>query len=265
MNQERIVLTPPKQIETFSNSLFDFCGTISKTLAEKPNSNIVLDFSKITFISGDLLAIFINFENTFERLSIILPESPRVLDVFKKLGVVPGGEFQRYKVCFKSVKPEEESQLDQYIFEELFPFLKTNFEAFTIEECSSIYEIIQNALHHPNSKLVTCSLQLYPKKRELIMTFVDIGETFGDVIRKNINPEILDDEAIHWATKQNNSTRDDVGGLGLYEFVEHIKKQKQTAYIWSGNGIFHLQNGKIFKNIIKNHFPGAIISFKLKL
>jgi len=139
----------------------------------------------------------------------------------------------------------------------------------------SIHEMFINAKIHSETEFIYTCGQFFPKEHNLNFTIVDTGIGFAKKIEKALECSISSTEAIKWAIKDGNTTKQNVsGGLGLTLLKEFILKNKGIIQIISGNAYYKFANSGNayykFANGIENtqeldkYFDGSVISMTFK-
>ncbi len=130
----------------------------------------------------------------------------------------------------------------------------------------NIFEIFANATTHGDCEYVYCCGEYKDNCNPpvLDMTIVDCGNT----IYKNVNTFFRNRqnfspcEAIRWALKEGNTTKNDTGGLGLAQIESFIRQNKGELQIVSDRGMCELKNGVWNDITLENRFPGTIVNMK---
>lgn len=89
----------------------------------------------------------------------------------------------------------------------------------------SILEIFNNAVVHSKSKLGVFSCgQYFPQRNRLAFSVADLGVGIQENVNHYLKMDISPEEAIDWATQDNNTTKNAniPGGLGLKLLREFI-------------------------------------------
>lgn len=137
-------------------------------------------------------------------------------------------------------------------------------------------EFIANIFMHTTDKIGSMAGYI-TEKEEILISVCNIGMTIKKNI-ENINKYrfVNDTEAVVWALKKTNTTRDDeeCGGLGLYLLRKYIYKIDAEAYIISGKAFIKLSGKNCFDTLkindiyldqdieMRSFFPGTMIVLK---
>lgn len=131
---------------------------------------------------------------------------------------------------------------------------------------SSIIELFSNSVSHSNSACgMFCAGQFFPKTKRLDITIVDIGVGIHSNVEAHLGYEITQDKAIQWAMQRLNSTREDIGGLGLHLLKELITLTKGKLEIISNTGYYYIKNGEEGLKILDFDFPGTVVNIEFKI
>src|SRR5690606_12647141 len=152
-----------------------------------------------------------------------------------------------------------------YVLEELLS--KPNFPKMTGELSTriltNIFETYDNAITHGKCDFVHTCGQFFPSKgnKPLNFTVVDLGINMKENVENYLGYDISATEAISWAMKRKNSTKNIPGGLGLSEILQFIKLNKGKFEIVSSNGYYRILNDHIETYTLAEEFPGTIVNF----
>ncbi|QAA31333.1 hypothetical protein [Clostridium manihotivorum] len=139
-------------------------------------------------------------------------------------------------------------------------------------------EFIANIFMHATDKEGSMSGYMTDKD-DILISVCNIGRTIKQNIESVNEYKFLNDkDAILWALKKNNSTRnkEESGGLGLYLLRKYINKIDAEAYIISGKFFISLSGDNCFDENdvnkfyfkeefeMKSFFPGNLITLKFK-
>ena len=128
---------------------------------------------------------------------------------------------------------------------------------------TAFQEIFVNVeFHADTTRVYTCG-QYFPNKNVLKFTLLDLGNGFLKKIRLRTDGTISKDiDAIDWAVKPGNSTKDrsfGPGGYGLNDILNYCRSNNGSIHIVSGLGYWSM-SGKQFTNYrIDQPFPGSMI------
>lgn len=126
----------------------------------------------------------------------------------------------------------------------------------------NIAELFENANLHSHSSYIFSCGQYKPKTKVLYFTVVDRGMGFLQSVGSFDKSVRTHSEAIDWALKEGNSTKEHhSGGLGLTLLQNFIKKNGGRMTIISGNCFYMVEPEHSWKKLIYP-FPGSVISLK---
>ena len=98
------------------------------------------------------------------------------------------------------------------------------------------------------------------------MTIVDCGVTVpqnvNNYLKSNSGLPLSDCDAIKWAFKKGNTTKDIPGGLGLAILKDFIKMNNGSIQMISGNGMIEIHGDEVEHFLLKTEFPGTIVNMK---
>jgi hypothetical protein len=133
----------------------------------------------------------------------------------------------------------------------------------------NLSELYENVLKHAgtNHPLFICG-QFYPTRNELVVSVVDLGQTFLPRISARTEGLIVDQSgAIDWALKGNSEMGEDGGGHALKCIREYFDSQGHALQILTGNGYWHSADAKSLMGAHRTLtavMPGTMVSFFLK-
>lgn len=130
----------------------------------------------------------------------------------------------------------------------------------------SIFEIFSNAVWHSHTKLGIFSCgQFFPSRNRLDFTVADLGVGIRQNVQDHIGFDLSPEEAIDWATKGNNTTKqgDVPGGLGLKLLCEFIDLNGGCLRIASDGGYWGRENKKTTLARLSHPFPGTVASVEI--
>ena len=126
----------------------------------------------------------------------------------------------------------------------------------------SIFEIFSNAVWHSRTQLGIFSCgQFFPKKGLLNFTVADLGVGMRQNIQDYVGLDLAAEEAIVWATEENNTTRRGPvpGGLGLKLLREFIVLNSGCLQIVSDAGFWQSKNERVSTARLGHPFPGTVV------
>jgi anti-sigma regulatory factor (Ser/Thr protein kinase) len=142
----------------------------------------------------------------------------------------------------------------------------------TDEQQSQIYmhliELMQNAKDHAHSEMgyFVCA-QWYPAKRNLRISFVDVGRGIPTVLRtlRQFASTRNDSDLLLVATEEGVTTRKGLaGGMGLAFIRNYVRESGGTLTIISERGKIAFQPKKIARYKKTLRFPGTAIDITMR-
>lgn len=245
------------------------------------NKRVLLDFSKVTFISANLLAVMgCCVDNT-------LAERKHKITLFKLHSnikrVMRKNGFNRY-FTWDDLDDTYHSTMDYKIFkantEELVDFekyLQINIFSrndlpimngrFQTEIIDNFLEMFNNVIDHSGSNCAYVCGQYFPKSSNLTFTIVDIGKTIFENVSRYIydTEQEMPNNCLQWALQQGNSTKDEPGGLGLSVLMDFLRINRGEFILLSGNESYCLRKKKEKYQNLNMAFPGTIVTITINL
>lgn len=167
-------------------------------------------------------------------------------------------------IPLKTFTPESDDEFSLYLKRDFFAHRALDHIPFsTVKQLKTAFsEVFVNVELHANANQVYTCGQYFPNKNLLKFTLLDLGVGFLKKI-KITNPDIKSDiEAIDWAVKPGNTTKNrdfGPGGYGLQDIIDYCKSNNGSIHIVSGSGYWTLSGGHHMNYRIKNPFPGAMV------
>ena len=130
----------------------------------------------------------------------------------------------------------------------------------------SIFEIFSNAVLHSRTQLGIFSCgQFFPTRNQLAFSVADLGVGMRRNIRRYLGIDLAPEEAIEWATRENNTTkRENIpGGLGLKLLREFIDLNDGCLQIVSDAGYWCRKNQRTATVRLDHPFPGTVVSVEI--
>ncbi len=130
----------------------------------------------------------------------------------------------------------------------------------------SIFEIFNNAVYHSRTKLGIFSCgQFFPTRNRLNFTVADLGVGICQNIRDHAGYDFSPENAIDWATKDNNTTKCGgvPGGLGLTLLREFIDLNDGCFRIVSDAGYWQRRKKETTTAPLDHPFPGTVVSVEI--
>lgn len=241
------------------------------------NQTIVFDFSQIDFMEANLCALIgalfeklesngntIGIENIPHKLSNILRRNT-FLTSYGYSELIDGYDTS---LKYQRLNPKEDYIFYGYIRQ---LFSKPGFPSLSNrlgnEIAKNIFELYENARTHGRCNYIHACGQFFPRdpKKPLHFTIVDRGITIKENVSSFLEREISASEAIQWAMVSGNTTKREVGGLGLGLIFEFIKRNKGKIHIVSSDGYYEFSNGQVITKRLTAPFGGTLINLSFNL
>jgi hypothetical protein len=127
-------------------------------------------------------------------------------------------------------------------------------------------EIFTNVGLHANTTApIYCCGQYFPEKKMLKFTLVDVGDGFLKKIALKTTGQVkTDKDAILWATRELNTTKDIAtygpGGTGLKELIKYCATNNGSLHICSGTGYVNFHKTGSLEHTLPIAFKGTIVN-----
>ena len=167
-------------------------------------------------------------------------------------------------IPLRTFSPEGDDSFALYLKKDFFGHRALDHVPFDIvrQLKTAFSEVFVNVELHANTNRVYTCGQYYPNKNLLKFTLLDLGDGFLKKIKIS-NQEVKTDlEAINWAVKPGNTTKNKEygpGGYGLQDIVDYCKGNNGSIHIISGSGYWTMSGKHNISYRIKSPFPGAMI------
>lgn len=231
-------------------------------LNTQEKKNVLLDFTNVTFLSANLLAVlgccFDNILMTKKHKIVVKSLHPKIKDVMRKNG------FNKY-FAWETLTDTYHSTMDYAYFQSTTEHL-VDFEKYLLLNVFSrdnlpimnkaykniiidnLLEMFNNVIDHANSSYVYVCGQYFPKNLELSFTIVDMGKTIYKNVTsylQNTNTE-CPSNTLEWAIICGNSTKAEEapGGLGLSNLLDFLKLNKGNFTLISDKEVYEISPNK---------------------
>lgn len=278
---ERCTITIKYNIQT-SLSSHNFFAALATKLNDIHCQELVLDFSKITFIASNQFAILgcilDNYITSHPETSLYLSGlNASLMDMIKKNGF--GFHFNLPRtpdvhntvIPYKVFKVPEIKEYESYLTLKIFnrddlPSMSPGFKSSLQDYLLEIFKNVND--HTTSEKIYTCG-QFFPKSSLLFFTIVDNGETIPYNVSKYFESrqQVSPDNPLQWALMEGTSTADkyEPRGIGLYLIQQFIKSNHGQFFIVSGKDAYEINNkGERFRQL-ELPFPGTIVTLAFNL
>ena len=261
---------------------YEQIGELYAHLIQKKNKKISVDFTKVNFISANLLAALgacldYTIKNNGHEV-YVNGLNKKIKDLMARNGFNRHFNFATKEDTFKkSIKYEIfkatteqltyfEKYMSIYIFEHKgIPSMSTEYRYRIID---NLLEIFNNVSDHVDSQNVYVCGQFFEKNKNLKFSIVDIGETFRDIIKEYFisKGQIPPQKCIEWAVQTGHSTKTDKpGGLGLSTLLEFLQYNRGSFTILSGSECYVYSIGGAQTRELHAGFPGTVVTIEIKL
>jgi len=267
---------------------FSFLSNVQRDILYHKSSldKVEVDFNKCEFFEGNLYAVLgaiLTLNDDRIRYSLMNFKNRRVKDLIIRNRFAEdfhdcneihcNGKHYYYDstIQYKTLKSTSEYDMNLYIINDV---LKTGIvpdmtEAARKKMASSISEVINNAIHHGDTRDVFICGQYFKEHRDLKLTIVDLGRSIPVNVNKFLKQNKTACEAIEWAISGGNTTRardkKTPGGLGLKVLRQFLKMNKGTLQIVSKEGFMNINgNEEINYKTLSSPFQGTIVNIIFK-
>ena len=273
---ERIVIDIPDIKSNFDG--YNYLCSLYHQLKIYKDKYITFNFSKANFIEANLCALIgtifemleennniVSLENINHKIANILRKNSFLI----KYGYPTLNDRFDTSLKYERLNPQEETKFYGYIKDELFS--KTDFPSLSnrlrSEITKNIFELYENARTHGKCNFIHICGQFFPKapKKPLHFTIVDKGITIKENVCNFLAESLSGSETIQWAIVRGNSTKQEVGGLGLGIIFEFIKLNKGKIHIISADGYYEFSNGQETTKTLSNPFEGTLVNLTFDL
>ena len=259
---------------------FDALASLYEQTKEDIFDDIVIDMQTTKWFDADMCAAFgailYSLGDRLNEISLIhIPQGvERILSkngFLSHYGRVRIPDQYETTIAYQRFNVEDARYFFDYIEDkfvhrseipEMSPELSKKF-------CQSIFEIFINAVLHSHTKLGIFSCgQFFPKRNRLDFTVADLGIGICQNIKDYTGFEFSPEDAIIWATKEFNSTKNDKlpgvpGGLGLKILCDFIDLNGGCIRIVSDAGYWRRRDCKIVTRPLNYPFPGTVVSVEI--
>lgn len=180
-------------------------------------------------------------------------------------------DFKHTTIKYQKLQPTDGKYFKMYVINELIDGYKTDLptmsEGVKNRIAEAIYEIFVNAQIHSTSNFIYTCGQFFPVKNKIEFTIVDTGIGFKNKINQRFNSNLSSSQAIEWAMKDKNTTKEGItGGIGLAILREFVEVNKGKMQIISNDGYYEYDGG-LKNEVLKEfhgEFPGTIVNLQFR-
>lgn len=241
----------------------------------KNNPKITIDFSKCKVFDGNLCATMGAIFDRFVKETEIMLDIPEKCHAFKVLS--RNNFLSAWKVDIKDKNTEnfveyskfgisDTDGFKEYIDKQLIKKQKfpDHSEKVGVQLVESLYEIYANARMHGKTDYVYSCGEYKENSSIFEMLIVDLGQTIpynvNSFFEKRNKDKVSSCEAIKWAFKKGNTTKDNPGGLGLSLLKEFIELNQGALQMVSASGFVEYAEGTTREYDLGTDFPGTIVN-----
>ncbi|MDD4205107.1 MAG: ATP-binding protein [Candidatus Delongbacteria bacterium] len=220
-------------------------------------------------VLGGVLDLFIDNMNTIN----LFIENSETKNVLMRNGFLSHYGYERViddrhsTIEYLKIKPTDGRFFNSYIIDEFInrSEMPEMTGALKKKIAESIYELFVNAKDHSGTKFIYTCGQVFPVKNKIEFTIADTGKGFQRVVNDALLTNFTAGQAIKWAIKDRNTTKNDItGGIGLAILHEFIKLNKGRLQIISGNGFYEFDEEGERIHKFPYDFPGSYINVSIR-
>lgn len=261
---------------------YEKIGGIISELSKSEKKCVLLDFSKVEFISANLFATLgacievwvlrqkhkVYGQGINDKISHLMAKNR-----FGRL-VGMASEPDEDKSCVRydifAAETECLEQFEKYILLEIFehkeiPMMEENYKNGIID---NFLEIFNNVIDHSQATTAHVCGQFFYESKMLVFSIADIGLTFQEKIEdyfKHIGKE-APAKKIEWALEMGNSTKiGEPGGIGLNLLLRFLKDNKGFFCVVSGNEYYEYGHNGEKTNYLTSGYPGTVVTIGINL
>lgn len=276
---EHIITIDASQLKNQRSSYAHF-NQLSYEISLLRDVTVTIDFSNVTFISGNFFSIIGDVFNTYTAQNNLKIRIANLRNAIKDVMCKNG--FSRYfniaekEDNYETVVPYQvyhsndidlfERHITSYIFQHTgMPFMSQPLQNKII---NNVLEIFINVRDHSAGSMIHSCGQYFPKNGMLRFTISDIGTTILENVVQYHKEKgvIFKENGLQWAFVRGNTTRmDEPGGLGFSLILEFIKLNRGEFSVVSGNEGYEYAKGKEAYFNFPYQFQGTIVTMSFNL
>lgn len=244
---------------------------------------LLLDFSKVKFISANLFALLgacINYLYVNNRLEInVYGINDKLMTIMQKNGFHRHLSWPQINDIHKTTIPyrifsattDALVEFEKYLLINLFTHsgLPVMSPALKNQIIDNLLEMFNNVIDHTMAKEVYVCGQVFPNKCKLYFSIVDTGTTIKENVTSYsaLKKVPVPQHCISWATVGGNTTMisNEPGGMGLSILSDFISENNGAIYIISDDEYYELFEGKVNTKNIENRFIGTVVTICINL
>jgi len=215
-------------------------------------------------------AILTIFQNNLNTVTINAGSAENILErnnFLSFFGYKKISDYNNTTIPYQVLSIEDDRYFNNYVFREFLskPNLPKMTNSLKKKLTESIYEIFINAKMHSNTEKIFVCGQFFPKKHKIEFMITDIGFGIKNIVNNRSNASLTAVQAIEWAIKDRNTTKQGVsGGIGLSLLHDFIKINKGKVQIVSNEGFWQLDNDFTTTSKFDNEFPGTVVNISVR-
>ncbi len=244
---------------------------------------VILDFSGITFLSANLLAVLgccVEYTIAKRHHKIAMRNlHPKIKAMMQENGFSRYFSWDDLKDTYhKTISydvfestTEHLADFERYLLIDIFshnhlPIMNSAYQNSIID---NFLEMFNNVIDHANSSRVYVCGQFFPDNMNLCFSIVDIGKTINKNVTSYLNfvSKEIPENSLEWAIIPGNSTKafEAPGGLGFSTLLDFLKRNNGCFILISDKEIYELQEKKECFDELVLPFPGTIVTITINL
>lgn len=243
---------------------------IQENILNSKKRKIRINATNCEYISPTCMIILssvklISKENS-KDIKIVITKKSYFADMLKEYGFIEVNKTNKNNIPLNTIYKEE--QIPNVILQliELSPLKRlNNIKKANLQ--SRLYEIPNNSLNHSNS-LNGVLYSGYYKKDGFYFSIYDMGIGIPNSVKKFLNsPNMSSQEALKWALKEGNSTKqsDYPRGVGFTLLEEFRKNVKGKILIITDNVYYESKNNYSNYTNLSKKVRGTLFTFKIEV
>ena len=278
-----------EKIFKFERNLMNDKNSYEKLIAlyhilnSSDHEKIILDFSNVTFLSANLLAVLgCCVDNTMLKRNhkiALRGLNSKIKAIMQKNGFNKYFTWEHledalhHTMSYEIFQSTTEHLVDfeRYLVINIFsrdnmPAMNTAYKNCIID---NLLEMFNNVIDHANSDHVYVCGQYFPKNLNLCFSIVDLGRTIYENETAYFKNKTIDfpDNSLAWAILPGNSTKtsEAPGGLGFSTLLSFLKLNNGYFTLISDKELYDLRSGKEYFYSLASSFPGTIVTITINL
>jgi len=257
---------------------YDFLSTLAAETMVITHSKLVLDFKQCKWFEGNLCAVLgsiLDGVKARQNKIYLRGLQPYILKAFTRnkfldnFGDKPIAQ-DSLTLQYTKFGLDDEQMAMEYLASQLFD--KKDMPQMSLEARKQVmvalFEVCVNALTHGDCTNVYVCGQIFPNRTnpEVLLTFADLGRTIKANVNEFLKGNLSGNKTVLWALDDRNTTKiGTTGGLGLKILESLVLMNQGSLQIVSGDGFVEADSGYRKEFEMGRHFPGTIVTIKLRL